>query len=174
MLDIKLIRKNSDAILEKIQRKEPTLDLSDVLMLDEKVRTLKLEVEDLQNKRNSDSKKVGELKKRGESAETLMAEVRSMGETISALHHELAKVEAKFVDALSRIPNLPMDDVLISQDKEKNVVIKEFGEKKSHSFTPKNHLELNEKLKLFDFEHTAKTPCFFWPQTKYQPVCIQI
>ncbi len=163
MLDIKLIRKNHAAILEKIRRKEPTLDLGDVLMLDEKVRALKIEVEELQNKRNSDSKKVGELKKQGESAEKLMSEVRSIGEQISTLHHVLADVEAKFVDALSRIPNLPMDDVLISQDKEKNVVIKEFGKKKSHSFTPKNHLELNEKLKLFDFEHTAKTSGAGWP-----------
>ena len=42
MLDIKLIRKNHAAILEKIRRKEPTLDLGDVLMLDEKVRALKI------------------------------------------------------------------------------------------------------------------------------------
>lgn len=163
MLDIKLIRKNPDAILKKIQDKEPTLNLNLVLQLDERVRNLKTEVEQLQTERNSESKKVGKLKREGKPADELMGQVRSIGEKISAINHELKDVEAQFIDALSRIPNLPMDDILVSQDKEKNVVIKEVGEKRSFDFTPKNHLELNEKLKLYDFEHTAKTSGSGWP-----------
>lgn len=163
MLDIKLIRKNPKEILKKIQTKEPTLNLDEVLKLDEQVRALKTEMEDLQTTRNSESKKIGELKKRGESAEEKMAEVRKIGEKVSELNHQLTEVEAAFVDALSRIPNLPMDDILVSQEVKDNVVIKEFGEKRSFGFTPKNHLELNEKLHLFDFEHTAKTSGTGWP-----------
>ena len=163
MLDMKLIRKNPEQILKKIQDKEPTLSLDLVIDLDKRVRSLKAEVEQLQTKRNLESKKVGQLKKSGQSAEKLMGEVREIGETISSLNHELKEVEAQFIDELSRIPNLPMDDILVSQDKEQNVVIKEFGEKRSFDFTPKNHLELNEKLKLYDFEHTAKTSGSGWP-----------
>ena len=163
MLDMKLIRKNRDEILKKIQDKEPTLTLDRVLNLDETVRKLKTEIEELQTERNSSSKKVGELKRKGEPADDLMTQVREIGEKISTLGEQLKEADEHFIDELSRIPNLPMDDILVSQDKDKNVVIKEFGEKKSFGFTPKNHLELNEKLKLYEFERTAKTSGSGWP-----------
>ncbi len=163
MLDVKLIRKDREKIEAKLKAKEPDLDLSPLLDLDEKVRHLKMEVETLKAHRNEQSKKVGELKQRGEPTETLVKEVRQMGEKIAQLDHELSQTEAKFVDALSRLPNIPMDDVKVSQDKEENVVIKEVGDKPSFGFAPKNHLELNEKLSLFDFEHTAKTAGTGWP-----------
>ncbi|MCH9609703.1 MAG: Serine--tRNA ligase [Chlamydiales bacterium] len=163
MLDIKLIRKNSDTIQKKVQAKEPAADIYPLLTLDENVRALKQEIEELQNARNSDSKKVGELKRNKEPADELMAQVRAIGEKISSLNHELSTVEEAFHEALARIPNLPLDEIKISQDKEENEVTKVVGEKRVFDFTPKHHLELNEKLNLFEFHQTAKTSGAGWP-----------
>ncbi|MFZ0566239.1 MAG: serine--tRNA ligase [Chlamydiales bacterium] len=163
MLDVKLIRKERDKIEAKIKAKEPQLDLTSVLELDDKLRHLKKEVEALKAKRNEQSKKIGELKQKGESAESLMNEMREVGEKIAELDHECASTENEFIDALSRIPNIPMDEVKVSQNKEENVVIKEVGVKPAFHFAPKNHLELNEKLHLFDFQRTAKTSGTGWP-----------
>jgi seryl-tRNA synthetase len=163
MLDIKLIRKEREKIEAKIKTKEPDLDLSRVIEFDEKVRHLKTEVERLKGIRNERSKEVGELKRRQEPAEKLMEEVREIGEKISKLDQELTVAEAAFIDALSRIPNIPMDDVKVSQNVSDNVVIKMVGQKPLFDFPSKNHLELNELHNLFEFERTAKTTGAGWP-----------
>ena len=163
MLDIKLIRKDRQNLEAKLRTKEPTVDLSLALELDEKVRHIKTEVERLKSDRNDLSKQVGDLKKANQPAEELMGQVRALGDTICALDHELTQTEAAFIDALSRIPNLPMDDVKVSQDVADNVIIKTVGEKPSFSFPFKNHLELNEKHRFFEFHRTAKTSGTGWP-----------
>lgn len=163
MLDIKIIRKERTKIEAKLKAKEPGLDLTSVLGLDEKLRHLITESEHLKAERNEKSQVVGDKKRKGENADDLVEEVRRIGDRISLLDKEISEVEKAFTDALSRIPNIPMDDVKDSQNKEENVVIKVTGVKPSFSFEPKNHLELNEKLNLFDFQRTAKTSGSGWP-----------
>lgn len=163
MLDIKLIRKHPEKIEQLIQRKEPGLNLSLILELDEQVRHIKTETEHLKALRNEQSKKIGELKQKKEPTESLMEDVRQIGERISRLDHQLAETETAFIDALSRLPNLPLDEIPVSQNKEDNVVIKEVGQKPTFHFAPKHHLELNDALHLFEFQKTAKTTGAGWP-----------
>lgn len=163
MIDIKLIRKDREAIEALLKKKEPSIDLSVVLELDSKVRWIKTEVEKLKAERNDLSKTVGELKKQNQSTEKLMEEVRIIGNKIAEFDHELIEKEAAFIDALSRIPNIPMKEVKDSQDVADNVVIKTFGQKPDFDFPFKNHLELNEKHHLFEFQKTAKTTGGGWP-----------
>ena len=163
MLDIKLIRKDPEKYATKIKEKEPDLDLKHVLELDENLRHIKTEVERLKAERNERSKEVGELKRAKQPADELMEHVRAIGEKISSLDHKLSQLEIEFTDALSRIPNIAMDDVKVSQDVADNVVIKKVGEKRHFDFSPKNHLELNEKHHLFEFQRTAKTTGTGWP-----------
>ncbi len=163
MLDIKLLRKEREKIEAKLKSKDPSIDLSSVLSLDEQIRAIKTEDEHLKAKRNDYSKKVGELKKRGESADALMEEVRVIGNQIAELDEKLHQLEASFTDALARLPNIPMEDVKISPHAADNEIVKVVGKKPSFSFAPKHHVELNEKLHLFDFIHTAKTTGSGWP-----------
>jgi seryl-tRNA synthetase len=163
MLDIKLIRKDRENIERKLRTKEPEIDLSPVLELDEKLRYLKTEVEKLKSERNELSKKVGELKKSNQPAEQMMEKVRAMGDTITQLDHALNETELAFIDAISRLPNIPMDDVKVSQEVAENVIIKTVGQKPTFDFPFKNHLELNEKHHFFEFQRTAKTSGTGWP-----------
>ena len=163
MLDIKLIRKAKDEIEAKIKTKEPSLDLNSVVELDEKLRHIKNEVEKLKEKRNVLSKEVGELKRTNQPADALMEQVRVMGDEITSLDQALTTTEAAFTDALSRIPNIPMDDVKVSQAVADNVIIKVVGEKPSFTFSPKNHVELNDIHHLFEFQRTAKACGTGWP-----------
>lgn len=163
MLDIKLIRKERAWVEEKIRTKEPDLDLSEVVELDDNIRSVKIQVETLKAQRNDSSKKIGEEKKAGKDTAALMENVREMGEKISALDNELKKLEEDFQNSLAKIPNIPADDVKVSQDIKENVCIKTVGEKRSFDFEPKNHLELNEKLHLLEFQKTAITTGSGWP-----------
>lgn len=163
MLDIKLLRKDRAAVEAKLKTKEPDIDLSEILLLDEQIRDIKTEDEKLKAKRNELSKQVGDLKRQGQNADALMEEVRHIGDRSAQLDDQLKDLEARFHDALSRVPNIPMDDVKISPHAADNVCIKIVGQKPTFSFTPKHHLELNEKLSLFEFERTAKTSGSGWP-----------
>jgi len=162
MLDIKQIRKEKERIEKLVQTKEPSLTLDPILKLDEELRQLKSESEKLLHERNEKSKMVGDLKRDKKPADALMQEVRTLGERIAEIEEQLAQVDAQLTDKLSHIPNIPFDEIKVSQNKEDNVVIKVVGQKPTFDFKFKNHLELNEKLKLFDFERAVKISGSRW------------
>ncbi len=166
MLDIKLIRKDAKKIEALLKKKEPSITLSPLLELDGKIRRDKTLVEELKADRNAKSKAIGELKRQGKNADAEMQEVRWLGEKIDRIDQELKDDEKKFIDIISCLPNLPQDDIKDSQDKAENVTIKSVGEFPHFDFPPKHHLELNEKLHLFDFQASAKTSGSGWPAYK--------
>lgn len=163
MLDIRLIRKDRVAVETKLKTKDPEIDLTQICELDQKIRDSKTRVENLKAKRNEFSQKIGELKRSGEDASELMTQVAAFADEIHQLDHQTRELEETFTQELARLPNLPMDDIKISQDPKENVVIKEVGQKPSFSFPFKNHVELNENLHLFDFKRGAKIAGAGWP-----------
>ncbi len=92
----------------------------------------------------------------------LLQKVGHSHEDIGHLDHELSEKEKSLHNQLAMLPNLPMEDVKESQDPKDNVCIKTFGEKPHFSFPVKNHVELNEKLHLFDFKRAAKISGSHW------------
>lgn len=163
MLDIKLIRKDRAAIEKKLKTKDSSIDLSQIIDLDERIREAKTTVEQLKAKRNESSQKIGELKRKGEDTSEIMAEVAKHAEEIRTTDHSINEMEELFTLELSKLPNIPMDDIKIAESPKDNVLIKSFGEQKTFNFAFKNHLELNEKLNLFDFKRGAKIAGTGWP-----------
>jgi seryl-tRNA synthetase len=163
MIDIKLIRKDPEAVAKKLATKVPDADVSKILSLDTAVREKKTLVDTLKANRNSVSDQIGALKRKGEDAEKLMSEVSGYNDQIHLLDQEITALDAEFTDLLSRLPNIPMDDILVSQDPKDNVLVKDWGKKPEFDFPFKNHLELNEKHALFDFQRAAKLAGSGWP-----------
>lgn len=163
MLDIKLIRTDPKGVEAKLKTKDPEVSIEPVLKMDEEIRRIKNEVEQLKNQKNQNAKQVGEKKRNGEDVTDLLNAIAGVGGRIQALDEELRSLEEKLQHILACFPNLPMEEIKSSLDPNENVCIKTFGEKPTFSFTPKNHLELNEKLGLFDFKRGAKIGGTGWP-----------
>lgn len=163
MIDIKLIRKNRYEIEAKLKTKDPSIDLSQIVELDDRIREGKTKVENLKAKRNEASQKIGEYKRQGKDTADIMAEVAKHADEIHALDHSVNQMEEQFHFELAKLPNIPMDDIKISESPQDNVAIKVVGEKPVFDFPFKNHLELNEKLNLFDFKRGAKLAGAGWP-----------
>ena len=163
MLDIRLLRKDKAQIEAKLKSKVPETDLSPIIEMDTRIRELKTEVERLKASRNESSQKIGELKRKGQDVSQLMAEVGSQAEKIHSLDKEITALEEKFHLEMAKLPNIPMDDIKVSQNPQENVLIKEYGKKPEFDFQFKNHLELNEKHNLFDFKRAAKITGAGWP-----------
>jgi len=166
MLDIKLLRKDRQIIEAKLKTKDPNVNLTPILELDEEVRALKTEAEEIKNNRNLLSKQIGEKKRSGEDTSSLMSDVSGLGKKVSDLDHKIAEKEALLIDLLSRLPNIPSSEAKVSQNVEDNVVLRTHGKKPTFSFEPKNHVELNEQLHLFDFKRAAKIAGSSWPAYK--------
>jgi seryl-tRNA synthetase len=160
MLDIRLFREQTAKVREALATRgagdESKVD--EVVRLDEQRRALLTESESLKSQRNRVSKEIGALmaQKKPEEAEARKAETRQIGDRISALDKEVAAVESKRDELLLTIPNLPHADVTLGKSAEDNPEIRTYGEPAKFGFTPKNHIELCQSLKLIDFERGAK------------------
>lgn len=163
MIDIRLIRKDKEIIEKKLKSKDPSISLDHILTLDQKIREGKTKVEQLKAERNEASQKIGELKRKGEDTSTLLNSVSSFAHEIHQLDQEVGELEKKLNDEMARLPNIPEDAIKVSDDPKDNVLVKEFGQKREFNFPFKNHLELNEKLNLFDFKRGAKISGAGWP-----------
>jgi seryl-tRNA synthetase len=163
MIDLKELRKNPAGLEEKLKNKVAEVTLDPILHLDEKLRALKTEVEELKSKKNLASKEIGAKKQKGEDISRFMSEMNVLGEQITLKDQEISKIEKELENSLSLLPNVPMDDIPVSPSAKDNVCIKEWGTKPNFSFPFKNHVELNETLKLFDFVRGAKTSGSGWP-----------
>lgn len=163
MLDLKELRKDPRGLEEKLRNKVPEVSLSAIMALDERLRCLKTEVEELKSKKNSASKEIGQKKQKGEDVSRFMEEMTELGDKIAVRDKEITAVEEKLHESVAVLPNVPMDDVPVSPSPKDNVCIKTWGEKREFDFPFKNHVELNERLKLFDFARGAKTSGSGWP-----------
>jgi seryl-tRNA synthetase len=91
-----------------------------------------------------------------------MKQVNNHAEKIQALEASCNQLEAEIHEKLASLPNIPSPESKVSPDPKENVCIKEVGQKAAFSFPFKNHVELNEKLHLFDFKRGAKVSGSGW------------
>ncbi|MGN0808800.1 MAG: serine--tRNA ligase [Christensenellales bacterium] len=157
MLDIKRIRKNPEALVAAMNaRRNKGADVSGLLELDEKRRSLIVEVEALKAKRNEDSAKVPQLKKQGLDASELLAEMKLVADKIKELDAELSEIDAQLDDMLMKIPNIPHESVPDGADDKDNAEIRRYGKPTEFSFEPKAHWDIGEALGILDFANAGK------------------
>jgi len=163
MLDIKELRKDSHNIENLLKTKQPDVNLSHILKLDEEIRILLTKSEELKAKRNIAQKDIATKKNNKEDTSVFLKELSEIKEQVEAMDARISLLEKELKNLLSYLPNIPLQDIPVSSDPKDNVCIYEHGQKPSFSFPFKNHLELNEKLKLFDFTRGVKISGSNWP-----------
>ena len=156
MLDIKKIRKNTDKILQSLAKKDKDISLDNILKLDDSLKTLTTKLNELQADQNSKSKEVGILKSKGESAEDIFADLKTLSDKIKELEKEQRELSSSLKDALLEIPNLPHASCPQGSSEKDNVVVVEKKTNKELNFNVKNHIEIGKQLDILDFEVAAK------------------
>ena len=158
MLDIKWIRENPET-LDKALAKRGAQSLSSELMaLDEKRREYVGKVQAAQERRNAASKEIGKAMaaKDAATADKLKAEVAELKDFLAQAEDEERRLTKELNDALSTIPNIPLEDVPLGKDESDNVEVRRVGNQRNFAFQPKEHFELGEALGYMDFERAAK------------------
>ena len=158
MLDIKWIRDNAAELDAALAKRSAAPLSAELIALDEKRRAAVQALQDMQSRRNAASKEIGAAmaQKDTAKAEALKAEVAELKTTFPAKEEEERQLTAALSDALSRIPNIPLEDVPVGKDEHDNVVARVHGEKPSFGFKPLEHFDIGEGLGYMNFEGAAK------------------
>jgi len=159
MLDIKLIRNNTDEVRTGLLKRLPAdkINLEEIINLDDQRRDLIQQVEELKAERNKYSKT--------KPTPEVITQMKGVGEKIKKLDEKLVSLETDLNEKLAELPNLPAIDVPAG-DKENNEVIYTHGRQPKFDFTPKDHVELATSLGLVDYERAAKmSGAGFWCYT---------
>ncbi|MCX7287897.1 MAG: serine--tRNA ligase [Rhodobacterales bacterium] len=158
MHDIRFIRENPEAFDAALARRGLSRMSAELLAIDEARRAKILAAETAAAAQNAASKEVGAAKARGDDAEferlrALVAEKKAEG---AKLTEEAGSEDAGLRDALSRIPNLPLDEVPEGPDETANVEIHRWGTPRVLDFKPMEHFDIPAAKQGLDFATAAK------------------
>ena len=179
MLDIKRIRENFDEVAEGLRRRGAVLELAgNARDLDAQRRALVTKTDELKTLRNARSKEIGALKKAGQDTAAVQADVRAIGDQITAFDAQLRELEEALEKAMLMIPNVPCKTIPTGPDAASNRVAKVEGDARAFDFKPLDHLALGERLGLFDLPRGVKItgsgfPLLVGPGSKLQRALIQ-
>jgi seryl-tRNA synthetase len=149
MLDIKLIRENTDLVRQAIANRHDTAPLDELLQVDAERRKRTAELEDLRRIHK-------ETSKQRQQDEASLVTGRQRREQMKRLEETVTQLDEQIKNLLLQLPNIPQPSVPVGASAEDNKVLRIWGEPKKFDFTPAPHWELGEKLDIIDFERGAK------------------
>jgi len=156
MLDARFVRENIDVLKKALKKRGYEIDLSEFLSLEEDRLRLLKESEELRNKRNVVSEEIGKIKRQGQNANSLVAEMKGVSDRIKEIDEILRAIEEKTNSFLLNIPNIPHESVPAGKDETENVEVRKWGTPREFDFEPLNHWDIAETLDIIDFERGAK------------------
>jgi seryl-tRNA synthetase len=155
MIDIQLLRKNLDYVVEALSKRGFIFDEKSFSELEIQRKAIQVDVEGLQAKRNTLSKQIGNNKQQGINAIDLMQEVENIAGQLKQQSDALDVLQQKLDAILMHIPNLPHESVPDGIDESQNKLVETCGSIPKFNFSIQDHTSLGEHLGL-DFGVAAK------------------
>ncbi len=165
MLDITLLRKDLASAIARLETRkspQPFLNVDAFQALEAERKALQIKTEELQNRRNTLSKQIGQLKAKGEDASAVMAQVSSSKAELEASSVRLEQIQGEMQALMLAVPNLPHESVPQGKGEDGNVEVRKWtpveglgGEPPAFAFEVKDHVDLGQPLGL-DFELGTK------------------
>jgi seryl-tRNA synthetase len=160
MLTIKQIRDNKDEVQKRlaVKRFQNIALIDEVIEADNERRQTQFTMDNRQAEMNNLSKEIGNLFKQGKKAEADAAKAKTseIKDEIKSLSEKLETIEAKILQMLVQIPNLPHTSVPEGKGAEDNVVVRSGGQNPALPANALPHWELAAKYDIIDFELGVK------------------
>ena len=138
MLDPEILRKNPEILRNALSWRNAVNNTDDLINLDKRVRSIKTELQILQEQRKTISSAIGEAMKNGNTtaAEDGKIQIATIKEKTDTLKQEQDAAEEQFLLEWQSIPNIPSPDVPIGKDENDNVQINIFGQPRTDYVPP--------------------------------------
>jgi seryl-tRNA synthetase len=158
MLDPAFVRSNLQQVREQLARRGPEVSrlLDGFEELDRRRRAAITESETLKAERNRLTAEIAARRQSGQDSSELIAQTRSMKDSIERCASEAAGAERQMQAASLQIPNLPAESVPNGTSSEDSVEVRRWGQPRTFDFPPKPHEVLGEHLGILNFEQAAK------------------
>jgi len=156
MLDAKQLRADPAAVAANLARRGFSLDVAAYTQLEEQRKVAQVESDRVRAERNVNAKAVGMAKGKSEDASTLLARAEQLTHQLATSDAAIAKVQQELDAWQLGLPNTLHASVPEGRDESANVEVRKYGTPRTFDFTPKDHVELGERLGGLDFETAAK------------------
>ena len=156
MIDLKLIRDNTDTVRQMLADRQTEADLDRLVALDTRWRENLTYTQSLKAHQNKVSQEIGQRKKAKLDATETIAEMRELSQKIRELTAQANDTKAEVDAILLTIPNIPEETTPVGTSETDNLEIKTWGELPSFDFKLKPHWEIAEHLDIVDFQRGAK------------------
>ena len=156
MHDLNYFRDHLERFEQMARHRGVELDLDGFRGLDRERRDLITAAERLKAERNKASDKIARLKKSGQDASGLIAEMKRVSEEIKQDDERIAQLDERLREFLLTIPNLPHASVPVGASAEDNVEVRRWGAPPKFDFPPRPHWEVGERAGILDLPRAAK------------------
>ena len=156
MLDIKVIRTETERVKKALARRKEIVDIDALLALDNERREALFEVEKKKNAQNEESKKISVLKKEGKDVSALFEDMKKLSAEIKEYDEKIRNLDEQINKVMLTIPNIPADDVPDGETDEDNVEVRKFMEPTKFDFEPKAHWDIGADLDILDAPTAGK------------------
>jgi seryl-tRNA synthetase len=156
MHDLSYFREHPEIFAEMAKKRGAILDLDGFRALDKERRELITATEQLKARRTKASDEIARKKKTKENAETLIAEMKEVSESIKAADERISHLDAKQRELLLTIPNVPHASVPVGHSAADNVEVRRWGTPPKFDFAPKPHWEVGERSGILDSTAATK------------------
>ena len=156
MHDLRYLRSHREEAAKAFAKKNAKIDLDAYYKLEEERLARLAEVEELKRRRNEASEEIGKLKKAGQDASALLAEMKQVSEQLKEKENLLDLIESRVHEMVRWMPNFPHESVPEGKDPTANVEVAHWGKKPELGFTPRPHWEVAEQLGWIDFTRGPK------------------
>jgi seryl-tRNA synthetase len=155
MLDLQTLRNEINEVAARLATRNYILDTARFEQLEGERKTVQTRTQELQAKRNSTSKLIGQAKAKGEDVSAIMADVSNLGDELKQLETKLESIQQDMLAFLSVIPNTPHASVPQGKSEADNVEMRKVGTPPKFDFEVRDHVSVGEAMGL-DFETATK------------------
>jgi seryl-tRNA synthetase len=156
VIDPKLLRTDPEAVARNLARRGYVLDVGALKALEEKRKPWQVEVDRLRAERNANAKAVGMAKGRGADVGALIAKGEGLTAGLVEAEAALTALQSELEQWQLGLPNLLHESVPDGREESANREVRRWGEPRRFAFTPRDHVEIGERLGGLDFEAAAR------------------
>ncbi len=156
MLDPKFVLENLESVQNSLAARGPRISFDEFVRLSREKKDVLKRTEDLRAVKNKASEEVSRLKREGQDAAAIIAEMRKVGDEIAGLEERLKAFDDELKATLLNIPNIPHGSVPVGKGPEDNREVRRWGSRPEFGSEPRAHWDVGEKLGVLDFERAAK------------------
>ena len=134
---------------------EPSFEASSIAALEEQRKAAQIEADSLRAERNANAKAAGQPKAQGRDATPLIELGESLALRLAAVEGRLEAIQAELLSVQLGLPNILHASVPPGSDEADNVEVRRWGEPRTLSFEPKDHVAIGARLGM-DFEAAGR------------------